>query len=358
MKNIINITVFSLLIFGFSLFWIFSEKPDMIMSERRETAKMPPISQIFGEEYSGEFEKHMLDTFPAREIFRKVNATFRVDFLKQKDSNGIYKSNGHLAKTFYPLDEDQVLFVAKKINTLREKHFPQSDVYYSIIPDKNYFLAEDGGYLHVDYDKMLTLMKDNTSAQYIDIFKTLTIDNYYKGDTHWRQETIENTADTLISAMGKTPKKVSYTENRLENFEGVYADQAALWCGDDLVYLTNKYIDSAEVTCAEHKGKFTVYRPEQFGVDDSYDVFLNGAEAVLYIKRPLFEGEKETNLVLFRDSFGSSITPLLLKNYTNITVVDLRYVSSAVLNRFVNFENADVLFLYNTEILNSGRILK
>ncbi|MBQ7871482.1 MAG: hypothetical protein IJ357_05025, partial [Oscillospiraceae bacterium] len=64
------------------------------------------------------------------------------------------------------------------------------------------------------------------------------------------------------------------------------------------------------------------------------------------------------HLILFRDSFGSSLAPLLLDSYGKITLVDLRYVSSALLDGLVDFTDADVLFLYSTTLLNSGSILK
>ena len=35
------------------------------------------------------------------------------------------------------------------------------NVYYSVVPDKNYFIAEKNGYPSMDYDKLLSLMKEN-----------------------------------------------------------------------------------------------------------------------------------------------------------------------------------------------------
>ncbi len=355
-KNILNIAVFCVLIFSLSLCWLSGEKNEIVASERRKAAPMPPFSEILSEEYSGKFEDFMLDSFPLRENFRKINTSLRLDFLGQKDVNKIYKENGHLSKIDAPLDESSVLYVADKINSLKEKYFPEANVFYSAIPDKNYFLAASRP--RIDYDKMLSLMQENTNAQYIDIFKTLTIDDYYFGDTHWRQEKILNTADTLLAEMGNEVKNVPCKENLIGDFKGVYASQAAIDFSDTLYCLENEYISSATVESAENGSNLFVYQTEKFKGVDPYDVYLGGAEAVLDIKRPLFEGEGEKHLILFRDSFGSSIAPLLLKNYSRITLLDLRYVSSLILDEFVNFENADILFLYNTQILNSGRLLK
>lgn len=58
--------------------------------------------------------------------------------------------------------------------------------------------------------------------------------------------------------------------------------------------------------------------------------------------------------MLFRDSFGSSIAPLFLENYSKITLVDLRYISKDVLENFIEFDKQDVLFLYSTLVLNQN----
>ena len=66
----------------------------------------------------------------------------------------------------------------------------------------------------------------------------------------------------------------------------------------------------------------------------------------------------DKRLIIFRDSFGSSITPLLAEAYSEITLVDLRYINSRFLSSYVDFENSDVLFLYSTLILNSAKLFK
>ena len=70
------------------------------------------------------------------------------------------------------------------------------------------------------------------------------------------------------------------------------------------------------------------------------------------------DAETDRELILFRDSFGSSIAPLLLHNYKKITLVDTRYVRPSLLGKLVDFEGADVLFLYSTLILNQSEALQ
>ena len=103
-------------------------------------------------------------------------------------------------------------------------------VYLSVIPDKNYFLAETNGYPALDYQALTDALRKQTEfAAYIDLFGTLTADDYYRTDSHWRQENLLTTADTLAAAMGVALPDSRYTEWTLDRpYYGVYYGYAAL----------------------------------------------------------------------------------------------------------------------------------
>ena len=131
---------------------------------------------------------------------------------------------------------------------------------------------------------------------------------------------------------------------------------------DTLVYLTNEATDSATIQRLNDFGKWesiSAYNEAHFGAEntDSYDVFLEGAEVLITIENPNASSDK--HLILFRDSYASSLTPLLIDSYAKITMIDIRYIASMLLDQFVDFEGADVLFLYSTTMLNTaGRVFK
>ena len=62
--------------------------------------------------------------------------------------------------------------------------------------------------------------------------------------------------------------------------------------------------------------------------------------------------------IIFRDSFASSITPLLIEYYSKITVIDNRYIHSSFYLENVEYKDQDVLFLYSTLIANESFTLK
>ena len=88
---------------------------------------------------------------------------------------------------------------------------------------------------------------------------------------------------------------------------------------------------------------------------DPYEMFLSGSISLLTIENPNATTDRE--LIVFRDSFGSSISPLLAEGYAKITLVDIRYLRTDMLARFIEFKNQDVLFLYSTLVLNNSETL-
>ena len=66
----------------------------------------------------------------------------------------------------------------------------------------------------------------------------------------------------------------------------------------------------------------------------------------------------DSKLIIFRDSFASSLIPLLIPYYNNIAVVDLRYIDFEYAKDKIDLNNSDVLFLYSTLIINNSDILK
>lgn len=363
-KHIATLVVFFVILWGFLLGFLLLPDADLSYAERRKLMQLPKptLETLLSTEYMTHLEKYAQDQFPLREEFRAAKARFRYQLLGQGDSNGIYLANGSAVKMEAILRPDEVLYCADKINEIYETYLQGMKVYVSVIPDKNYFAAQEFGHVSFDYDKMLSLFQERLShVDYIDVFGSLSLADYYRSDAHWRQESLGPVRDTLAAAMGiedRLQDLKSYTKHELYPFQGVYVGQSALPVSqDDLVYLTNPALDFAIVKSAEQEGKeLPVYAPDKLAGMDGYDVFLHGAQAILTIENPLATTEKE--LILFRDSFGSSIAPLFLDAYRTITLIDLRYVGSQYLGDFVDFSNQDVLFLYSTGIVNSGRLLR
>ena len=123
-----------------------------------------------------------------------------------------------------------------------------------------------------------------------------------------------------------------------------------------MIYLTSDELNGASLFDYETQKTTGLYDLEELWGRDPYDLYLSGAAALQVIDNPAETSGRE--LVLFRDSFGSSMAPLLVPGYSKITLVDLRYFSSALLEQYVPANGQDVLFLYSPGIMNSTNLLK
>ena len=228
-----------------------------------------------------------------------------------------------------------------------------------MVPDKAYYL-QDSGYLTMDYENFFSLVREGMPyATYVDLTDALTLKDYYYTDTHWRQERIVEAAGRLCKALGVTvPQIGDYTISALERpFYGVYYGQAALPMKSETMYLLkNDLLEDCVVTNHETGKTGGIYDLEKLNSRDLYDVFLSGAVALQTIENPNASTDRE--LIVFRDSFGSSMIPLLIADYKTVTVVDIRYVASDYVGNFVDFHGQDILFLYSTLVLNDSGTLK
>ena len=278
----------------------------------------------------------------------------------ERDDNGVYVAEGYAAKLNYPLDEKSVTYAAMRFEYIYEQYLKDSggNIYVSIIPDKNYFLAEQNGFPSLDYSAMTAMLTDKMPyAKYIDIFPMLDLSDYYRTDTHWRQEKITDVAAHIASSMG-VELNAEYTPVKLDApFYGVHCRQSEISLEpDELIYLENDILKECTVYDAETDSNISVYDMELAAADDPYEIFLSGAKSLLTIENPNAATDRE--LIIFRDSFASCIAPLLAEGYSKITLVDVRYLSPMLLGRFVDFHGQDVLFLYSTLVLNNSVTIK
>lgn len=297
-----------------------------------------------------------MDNFYQRETFRKLKTSVELDVFKKQDVNKIYKYNDFLVEQIYPLDEKSVTNLTNKINYIKDSYLNETNkIYYSIIPDKNYYT--DNSHLKLDYDKMQQIMENNLNGlQYIDIFQDLSLDSYYYTDSHWKQEKLQNVAKTIAENMNFSITQ-NYNEPKVATFKGVYAGQLPINTKEDEIkILVNDAITDANVYNYETKEQGGIYNFKKLSGYDKYDIYLSGATPLIEISNS--NNKINKTLVIFRDSYASSLAPLLTEGYSKITLVDTRYISPKILNEYVNFENADILFLYSTLVINNSMALK
>lgn len=363
-KNIVICAMFGIFLAAMFLCCLFLPKSEFSYTERRKPAQMIPVTaeNIMSGSAMTSFETYSTDNFPLRDTFRTLKAVTSTYVFRRLDNNNIYVANGYAAKVEYPMKEQSLDYAAERFRNVYNMLLAgKTDrIYMSVIPDKGAFLAEKSGRLSMDYGRFESLMAEKTGdfADYIKISDLLGLSDYYKTDTHWRQENIVDVAQRLASVMGTSVSDTHTVNEPDHGFRGVYCGQSALPLRPETIYyLTNPVIDSCKVYNGErNNAEMDMYDMELAVGYDPYEMFLSGSLSIITIDNP--NADNDRHLVLFRDSFGSAIAPLLAEGYSKVTVVDIRYIQPFVLKRFIDFENADVLFLYSSLVLNNSETIK
>lgn len=332
-------------------------------------------------------------------------------------TGGYYVADGQIAAVSPPLDAKSVSRAADRFAYLYDTYLAPNRInaWIAVIPDKSYYLPDAKGRGQMDYATLFEQVYGQMDyAAPIDLTGCLSAASYYATDSHWRQECLLPVAEQIINAMqpeneadpaapeasaeiqSAEPTKTSADpqttapaetdaaaapsaagedsgyETRIaaDHFIGSYADaitNAGFWekhkfasvRPDTIRYLTNEVLEKATVYCYDNDSTAGLYDWDKLDSRNPYDFFLSGPAALMHLKNPASGTDRR--LIVFRDSYGSSLLPLLLPYYREILAVDIRYTMSSHLGEFVDFSGwagADALYLYSTTLLNKSISLR
>ena len=352
MKNKIITLVFIIYIFTFSILGIILKDKEISLSERRKLQTFPAFT--LDSEYIEKIDKYLLDHFPFRDSFRSIKANYNYKLLNKLDNNDIYLKDNYIFKSEYPTDTKSIDRFINLINKTKT-NFNNDNIYIMIIPDKNYYL-EDDNFLQIDYDYIYKKI-DKLNIKEIDIRNIMSLEDYYETDTHWKQENLDKVVLEMSRVMDFDYQKQNYNYNIYDNFYGVYYGEAAINRNPEkLTYLNNNNINSLYVDYLENDNLHSIYNLDKLESIDSYEVYLDGASSFIEIYNNSSDSNKE--LIVFRDSFASSLVPLLTNYYKKITLIDNRYITSSNYLDLIKDNNQDILFMYSTLIVNNSSSLK
>ena len=351
-KDIVVTIIFLFTVISLFLINVIKEDTDISVAERRKLATMPELTtkSLFDGTYFKKFDSYVTDQFVERDAFRKIKID--IELSTKGEYNNLYMYDDYIVEEIFPLNTNSINNLTNKINYIKNTYLNNnSNIYYTIIPDKNYFVNK--GNLKLDYNKLQDMMKSNlTSLNYINIFDKLTLDNYYKTDTHWKQEDLFDVTKTIANQMN-----FDITNNNVVNtvttFKGSYAGRLSVTKDIDTIKtISNPSTLNSSVYNYETKKYTDIYDYTKINSLDKYDIYLSGAVPIIDIINNNTSSDKE--LIVFRDSYGSSLIPLLIEGYKKITVIDIRYISSKILNKYIDFNDQDVLFMYSILTINNS----
>lgn len=274
--------------------------------------------------------------------------------------DGVYRNEKEL-------DEKSIDRAIGKFQTFAEDYCGESQrVFLALIPSKNGYLNAENGHLNEAEFAILQSVYDKWGRNFIDLSVCLDLEDYYRTDPHWRQErlgavlrelgaALEFDTDTVLN--GDRVLSENWTEEVLTTeYIGVYGDEVDGVPAEEMTVLHHPAMEGYIVRNGETGEEMPLYDTEKLSERDPYELFVGGPLSLVTIENP--NAGNDRHLVVVRDSFGSALLPLLAQSYAKVTAVDIRYMMPNLVGNFVDFTDADVLFLYSSTVLNNSITLK
>lgn len=362
--SLVTVLLFFGILITLGCFLIFSEKQEFSENQNRYLAKLPALSvkNIYNGRFTSGISDYLSDHFPGHDGW--VKASTAVDLAAGKrELGGIYIAGDRLAEKIPYPDMEKVQRSIDGIRTFAADNGGEEGmpVYVLIVPTQAEIYKDELPAFAPNPDQQQFIEEVYSSlsdvAVTIDIYGTLYANRdeyiYYRTDHHW-------TTRGAFMAYTAAGKKMGYTPLTEDAYDiehagsgflgtfyskslygGVKSDSLDLWLPAD--GRENERVEILSAIGKEpevHKG---MYFREFLEVKDKYSVFFGTNQPVVTVKT----GRPGGKLLVFKDSYAHCFVPFLTAHYSEITMVDMRYINMSYKD-IIDVDRYDsALFLYN-----------
>ncbi len=330
------------------------KKPQEFSDNENRTLQTRPkfsLKAIFSGEWQSDYADYLSDQIINRDGWMKTQTNIQ-QMLGKDDIGGVYlgeenryfekMTDNDLSRLRFSTNLNAVLAVAESV--------PQIPVTVMLVPSAGIVQPEylpkhaelyNAEYLYAMEESVLgetctladckTLLKAH-KAEYI----------YYRTDHHWTTYGAWFGYQALMQAHGAVaaPYESFQAEQVTDQFYGTLFSKVL---DDDAVPDIIKICRNIPQCTVTVDGKpATVYDETKLDIKDRYQVFFGGNFGEVNIHTPSTSGK---SLLMFKDSYANCLVPYLLNEYTDITMIDLRYQDGSWTERLAA-NPSEVLFLY------------
>lgn len=370
-SSLINCAVFFAILITLPIVTALLPKKERSEMENKPLQKMPEISAkaVYNRSYMNDLETYVSDHFAGRVGWIKSKTVLETS-LGKRERNGVYILKDRLVEQIPEPDYESIDKSISAINKFSvENDVP---VFLMIVPTSAEIYSDDLpknapnpnqrdviNYVYRSFGKGVTTL---------DVYPVMESNRYryiyYRTDHHWTTQG----AYLAYAAAGKKMGYVPLPEDRYDiehasdEFQGTFYSKALY---DKVEKDTLDFWHPAEGEAAHEVSVTTrygeepqlydsMYFREYLGVKDKYSSFL-GTNAPIVTVKTENEGGK---LLIFKDSYAHCYAPFLTEHYSEITLVDLRYIQISYKQLFDPEEYDQVLFLYNASSFMSDTDLR
>lgn len=360
-QTYVTVIVFCLLIFGFTAATILSPPVGVSETENRVLAKMPEveINTIFSGDFESDYEEYLTDQFVMRNQWISLKTSVERLLLKTESKDIYFAKDDYLIEKHTGSYETQM--AQRNIVTLTEfaqkyeEQFGQSHLSILIVPnavdilsDKLPPFAESGS--GSDYlEQIAEGLPDNVWFDSASVLREhMDEEIYYRTDHHWKTLAAFYVYQAWAERQGYIVPELSDYEIQTvtDCFEGTIQSKLGIGTEGDTIELFFPLTEYAYTVYKEStkKTENSLYDYATLDTKDKYAVFLGGNEPFLRIRTAAPNGRK---ILVIKDSYANCFIPLMLGEFQEIDVVDLRYTNQRLSGILSEGGYTDILILYN-----------
>ena len=340
--------------------------------ENRTLATFPKFSiqSVRDKSFMNGFESYISDHFIGRIKWIELKVDTEL-LIGKKEINNIYITDNMLIEKLQEPNYPEINKSVDAINNLAER-FKNPEYYVLVAPtsagiylDKLPNNAPQVQQKEAVIDYIYGSLSDNITS--IDVYNNLYASKdeyiYYRNDHHWTSLGAYYAYNTAIQKLGFTP--IPYSKFNIEHasddfkgtfyskslYNGIKADTIDIYTMDK-----SKGIQSMVVNDGTSETTFdTLYDRSYLDTKDKYGTFLSENNPIVTVKTNV---QNDKKILIIKDSYANSVVPFLAEHYSEITILDLRYIGITSEN-IVNINDYNqVLFLYNASTIAQDENLK
>lgn len=369
--SLVTVLLFFGTLIAFGAITAFSEKKEFSEMQNSRLAVFPEFSakKLYNGSYTDGIEDFVSDHFILHDSWIKAKTLSELAMGKH-ENNGVYILSDRLVEKISQPDMTTVDKSISGIRAFAEKSGmtpyvmlvpTQAEIYRSDLPAD---APNPDQQAFIDY--VYSSLADCIVP--IDVYSTLSANNgsyiYYRTDHHWTSLGAFMGYTAAARKMGFTP--LTEDDYDIEHagrdfigtfyskvlYDGVERDILDIWHpseggAEPVVEVTKEIGKEPEV----HEG---MYFREYFDIKDKYSTFFGTNQPIVTVKT----GHTGERLLIFKDSYAHSMVPFLTEHFSEITMVDMRYIQLPIGDVIDTARYDKVLFLYNVSTFMSDENVK
>ena len=337
-SHIVIILLFTLYIGGFFVANLILPDKDFSPKENRYLQTRPEFSleKLFNGSFTSDYESFCSDQFALRDRWIELKAALELGQGKG-ENNGIFLcKNEFLIEPFSAPPASELSRRAKIVSMLAEN--VDIPVTMALIPSSAEIFGEllPSGAENDSQQQVIDRIYSLAGVPAADIAGALRSHSdeeiFYRTDHHWTSLGAFYGYEALANALGYNPVPLEEMTPTVvsDNFCGTtYSSSGFFWVHPDQIMT---FVPEPEDLVSERYMSVNpvfseLYCEEMLETKDQYRFFLGGNAPRVVLSTG---NEDLPSLLLIRDSYSDSLSPFLLRHFSRIHLLDLRYFRSSI----------------------------